>query len=443
MEKQHQKEYAGVPRANGKMQDMGLASAQEVTRGNIFYFCCVCASLFIFVARPGELFPALAGFKLGLSSIVLTCFAFVTSGGFNELKQADFPGLKMMRLFLLLGFLVIVFSSWPRMAFEGWRTIVLVNTLLYLFWLPAVKTPDRLRKFVIVLVLATGCLVYAMLFAESAVRYRAADLGRLSVGGTYDPNDVAMIMAVVFPFTFFLFLSAKFKGKVVWGGLLVCLVLGILSTGSRGGLLSLGTASLLLFFTAGKGLKTWHRVFVVAMVIVFFMSPAADTVKERWQAVLSGEDYNVESVEEGGVGRLSLWVSAAQLILENPLTGVGVSNSSNAMGVEYGRWRAIHNSYFQAALELGLPGFILFMLLLRTIWRNCSHARGQFGQQPHRQQLVLLAGCCRISLVVYMIAAFFLSQAYSLMVPILLLISDGLHHISVATHVPSSQIELG
>jgi len=401
-----------------------------LVRSNFIYLSCTLASLFVFVARPGEIFPFLSGARLGLMSFLLMAMAFFFSDGPAQLRQGKYDGTKWMKLFFLLGFCVIIFSDWPRMAFEGWRTILLVNTALYFFWLPAVRQPERIRKIVITLVLAAGCLVYAMLFAESAVRYRAADLGRISVGGTYDPNDIAMVMAVVFPFAVFLFLNARLKGKLLWGSLLVCLVLAILNTGSRGGLLALGIACLLFLFTTVKGLKTWHKFFVIALVTIFFMSPAADTVKERWQMVLSGEDYNVESVEEGGMGRLSLWLSGAQLILKNPLTGVGVGNSSNAMGMEYGRWRALHNSYFQAGLELGLPGFVLFLLLLRTVWRNCTIARGVFAQNPEHHQHVLLAVCTRIALVTYIVAAFFLSQAYSLMLPVLLLISDGLHHVA-------------
>lgn len=414
------------------MQDTKMTISLPVPRSNFFYLSCTLASLFIYVVRPGEIFPFLTGARLGLISFVLMALSFFLSGGLVQLRQGNFAGTKLMKYFLVLGFCVIVFSSWPRMAFEGWRTILLVNTALYFFWLPAVLHPKGLQRIITVLVVAAGCLVYAMLFAESAVMYRATDLGRVSVGGTYDPNDIAMIMAVIFPFTFFFFLQAELKGKLLWGGLLFCMVLAILTTGSRGGLLSLGVACLLLFFTAVKGFKLWHKVFLIALVIVFFMSPAANTVKDRWQGVFSGEDYNVENVEEGGFGRLSLWLSSAQLILKTPLTGVGVSNSSNAMGVEYGRWRALHNSYFQAGLELGLPGLVLFLLLLRTIWRNCSRARGLFVQHPDQQQLALLAVCTRIALCVYMVAAFFLSQAYSLMVPILLLISDGLYHIASA-----------
>ncbi len=412
------------------MQDTKMTISLPVPRSNFLYSSCTLASLFIFVVRPGEIFPFFAGARLGLISFVLMALSFFLSDGLAQLRQGNFAGTKLMKFFLVLGFCVIIFSSWPRMAFEGWRTILLVNTALYFFWLPAVQNTNRLQRIVTVLVVAVGCLVYAMLFAESAVMYRAGHLGRVSVGGTYDPNDIAMVMAVTFPFTVFLFLGAKLKGKIVWGVLLVCMVLAILTTGSRGGLLSLGIACLLLFFTAAKGFKLWHKFFVVALVVFFFMSPAANMVKDRWQEVLSGEDYNVEKVEEGGVGRLSLWLTGAQLILKTPLTGVGVSNSSNAMGEEYGRWRSLHNSYFQAGLELGLPGLVLFLLLLQTIWRNCSRARDRFAQHPSQQKLALLAVCTRISLLIYIVAAFFLSQAYSLMVPILLLISDGLFHIA-------------
>lgn len=409
---------------------MHTLADQSAPRVHFLYFCCVCISLFVFMVRPGEVFPALTGSRLGLISFGLSGIAFFVSGGVQALRQGEFAGLKLMLSFLLLGFLIIVFSNWPRMAFHGWRTILLINTALFIFWLPGAQRPDHLKKIVAVIVLAAGSLVMAMLFASSVIRYKAADINRLSVGSTYDPNDIAMIIAVVIPFTLFLFRQAKLRGKVLWGGLLVYQVLGILSTGSRGGLLALGVACLLLLFTSGKNLKKWHRLFLVVLVAAFFISPTADTVKERWQEVLRGDDYNVETVEEGGVGRLSLWVSALHLVYENPVTGVGVTNSNTAMGERYGRWRALHNSYLQVALELGVGGFLLYLMILRAIWRNCSLARARFRLNQEHEVMEFLAVCTRVSLLTYMIAAFFLSQAYSLMIPILLLVSEGLAAIS-------------
>lgn len=409
---------------------MESPAPQSAPGENLFYFGCVYASLIVFVARPGEVFPFLAGTKLAFITLAITFLAFLTSNGSQAVQQGDYPGTSKIKIFLFIGFIDIIFSKWPRMAFEAWSTILLINTALYFFWLPAVLNPARLRKFVTILALAAGCLVLAMLVFESAVRGKGAEVGRLSVGSTYDPNDIAMVLSLVFPLTVFLFSRSRLKGKLLWGALLIGLVLGILSTGSRGGVLALAVACLLLLFTVGKALKTWHKVLVVALVVGFFISPAATTVKERWQTVFSGDDYNLENPEEGGVGRLSLWISGAQLIAKNPLTGVGVSNTSNAMGVEYHRWRAMHSAYFQVGLELGLPGLVVFLLLLRTIWRNCSQALRLFGRDPGQPSLALLAGCTRIALVAYMVAVLFLSQAYSLMVIILLLISDGLYHIS-------------
>jgi O-antigen ligase len=401
-----------------------------VPRTNFFYFWCVCLSLFVVVARPAEVFPFLAGTRLGLISFALTGISFFAVGGLQTIREGKFTGVKLMLLFLLLGFVVILFSDWPRMAFKGWRTILLINAVLFFFWLPVVQRSDQLKKIVVVVALAAGSLVTAMLFVDSVVRYRSVDLQRLSVGATYDPNDIAMILAVILPLTLFCFLQARMKGKMFWGGMLVCQVLGIVSTGSRGGLLALGVGSALLFFSTGKNLKPWHRFFVVALLVFFVMSPAAETVKERWQEVLSGEDYNVVNVEEGGVGRLSLWLSSTQLVVANPITGVGVTNSITAMGEEYGRWRALHNSYLQVALELGLGGLILYLLLLRLIWRNCSLALAQFQVSGDQKAMELLAVCTRVALITYMVAALFLSQAYSLMVPILLLLSEGLVKIS-------------
>jgi O-antigen ligase len=394
----------------------------------VYYFCCVCFSLLVNVVRPGEIFLVLAIARLALMSFALTALAFLACSGPQWVQRMAPAGAGLMKFLLFLGFVGIAFSVWPRYSLENWQ-LMLIRTLSYFFWLPAVGSSAGLRRVVIVLTLCAACLVLLMLFVNVI-----GVTGRVSVGVSYDPNDIAMVLATLFPFAAHLFLQGGLRAKLLCGALMGGIMLSILNTGSRGGLLALGVASILLVFAAGTAVKTWHKLFVIVLVAGFIMSPAADTVKNRWQDVFSGKDYNLDGTKGG---RLETWKDTLQLIAKHPLTGIGIGNSSTAMGMEYRRWRATHNSYLQAGLELGVPGMIVFLLLLRTIWRNCREARRFFITEPDMRSAALLATCTRIALLTYMVGGFFLSQAYSIMVPVLLLISNGLAHASrtmIKTH---------
>lgn len=407
----------------------------SASKGNSFYLFCVSLSLILFVVRPGEFIPALSSAKLLPLSMALTCIGFLASGGLQTIQRGKFLGVKPVLLLLLLGFLTIVFSVWPGQAFKTWWSVLLVNSVLFFFWLPAGLHPSGLRRIVIVFALSSGCLVGAMLLKASF----SPEAGRVIVAGSgYDPNDIALVLATTFPFLVFLFFSSGVKARLFWGTLLVGLMVALLKTGSRGGMLALAVACLLfLFVPSRRGIKAWYKILLVALVAIFFLSPAAETVNKRWQDVISGEDYNFTQTGKGGeAGRLSKWQSGANVFAENMVTGVGVGNAGTSLGLETGNWLTIHNSYLQVGMEMGLIGLVLFVLLLWSIWCSCTQALVFYEKKTGTEPLILLAACTRIALVTFIVGAFFLSQAYSIVIPILLVISNGLYR---ATNSPLAE----
>ena len=401
------------------------ASSRAKQAGGSFYFGCVCFSIFVYVVRPGEIFPILAYARLGIASFALVALAFFACDGLRRVRDWAPAGAGLMKLFVLLGFLAIPLSIYRRSAFEGWKGLV-TNVALYFFWLPAVQNPARLRKLAVLLTLCGGSLASCMFF----FRLAASEGIRLSVGKSYDPNDVAMVLTVIFPFAASLFFKGSFVAKLFWGSQIALMILGIFETGSRSGLIALGVACGLLVYAQRDVVKLWHKLVILLAATLFFMSPAANLVKERYQTVLSGEDYNLQTDNKEKGGRLRIWKYSAALMAKHPLTGVGIWNSTTALGREYGWWQVTHNAYLEVGLELGIAGLAVFLLLLRTIWRNCTQGSDVFAQQPDLQWLPSLAYCTRVALATYMVAGFFLSQAYSLMVPLILLFSNGISYSS-------------
>lgn len=393
---------------------------------NSFYLFCISFSLFVFIVRPGEFIPVLAKAKLAPLSIIFICLGFFTSDGLKIVRQRKFTGVNLMLLMVLLGFITIPFSVWPEYAFKTWWGILLTNTALFIFWLPGTADFLRLRRITAVLAFSAGVLSWGALYLGPTLQ----ETVRFSIdGSTYDPNDMALVLVTLFPFAVYSFLAATIKGRFFWGTLLVGLLLTILKTGSRGGFLALSVAVLLfLIFFIRKGINGWVIIFTLAL-IALFVSPLTQTIQERFQEVLSGEDYNLSQIGDGGAGRLDKWRSGARLFAENLVTGVGVGNSSTALGLKTKNWLTIHNSYLQIGIELGVVGLILYTLLLRTIWRNCTQVLLLFAQNSTDQNpLLLLAVSTRIALVTFMVGSFFLSQAYSIILPVLLVVSSGVYY---------------
>src|SRR5206468_739737 len=109
-----------------------------------------------------------------------------------------------------------------------------------------------------------------------------------------------------------------------------------------------------------------------------------------------------------------------------------------------GKWNASHNSFLEIAVELGIIGLVIFIRLLRgtmktlhqikmsihprapTVFvRNVASRRPMNGPQEfdERGHLFHIAEAVEITLWGFIVGGFFLSQAYSAMLYIMLALS--------------------
>ncbi len=202
------------------------------------------------------------------------------------------------------------------------------------------------------------------------------------------PNQVAGMLTLYLPplFGFLLFrtradalihLSRRWL-VLIWITLSVMLIYLALSF-SRGGLLAIGLAIIFLLWTRQRA---WGLGAILALVLfgvgAYFLLP---------HGALSALITNTLSTFNGtGETRTEIWRQAIQAIAHAPLTGIGLYN-----------FRAIfrytvylppdspylvlhaHNTFLQAALDVGLPGAIAYTLLLINIaWH--AYRTGQRSQ---------------------------------------------------------------
>jgi O-antigen ligase len=146
-------------------------------------------------------------------------------------------------------------------------------------------------------------------------------------------------------------------------------VLGLLSSGSRGALLGVGVALLLLLVIG----KTGRRIRLIVAIAGLC-------------GILAIATLNVLPLERIGVldyyaiqGRLTLYEAAFLLFLQHPVIGVGTTNFGQLLP-SVTVWNldlvAAHNTYLQVLAENGVIGFFLFFIpLYYLLYRNSQAAR--------------------------------------------------------------------
>jgi hypothetical protein len=174
-------------------------------------------------------------------------------------------------------------------------------------------------------------------------------LGTTSVGGgrvrylgvLQDPNELALAGAVGLPLAFALGAGRrKTPWRVaVWACVLVLVLLCAVLTESRGGQL------VVLAVLAVYGYK---RLGAKGLVLGALLAAPLLLLHER-----NGEEATSSTLQ-----RLDCWASALSIARGHPLLGVGLGQFT-----EHATMTA-HNAYLLALAELGVPGMVLFSIVL-------------------------------------------------------------------------------
>jgi O-antigen ligase len=231
-----------------------------------------------------------------------------------------------------------------------------------------------------------------------------------------NPNDYAAHLVFMLPIFFIPFvLKMSYLTRLVGVGAALGALQLIVATGSRGALVAV---------IAQLGLVTWRgkwstkvSVGVGACVMAAILTVSAPEASLNRLATLFGAS-NESSGEASASAdsRRYFLEQSIRFTLTHPLTGVGPGQFTTALGIQEGAWKAAHNSYTQISSEMGLPGFLVFMLAVygsvRMIFRygRRGAAFGNFSG---------LATCISLSAIGFGVAAFFLSLGYMQYFPLI------------------------
>jgi len=315
--------------------------------------------------------------------------------------------MKLMMAYAAWIGLMLPFAIWKARAFLTFQGIV-PAVLLVLALCMVAPTRKVLEK----VTLAYGVCLAVMAGAVWVVG--TSEGGRMSVGGTYDANDMAALMACGTPLILGIIVRGRGRTRWLMIGALVLVGSAIVASQSRGGFLALLAATVVF----GLGFKASKRIgMVIALVVAGLIgwTFTGEDFRERMGSILELEDdYNFQTFD----GRIAIWTRGIGYAFERPITGVGPSNFGFRDGqwlAEHGmtgKWSAAHNAYIQSFADLGFPGGLLFLGMLLVAARNTYalwRPRLNVGKGFHRPEYLA-------SVLALMVAAFFLSLAYSFIV---------------------------
>lgn len=380
-----------------------------------FRLFLVCS--FFLLGRPQDVLTFLQPMRPALVFTVLAMAALVFSSHRKELSTAlSMPESKRYLFFYLIMIVGIPFAVHKGLAFSGVFQTYLTNMLFFFLLVSQVNSLQRLKSLVWVVCIST--LMYSLF--GGLLQGGGGDGRFQAFGNAFDANDTAYVLLSLFPLSlYFVRFDEGFWKKIVAAAAVFSATAIILQTGSRGGILGFGTVVLILLMTKAGGIRKSHKLLFVIMLVSTFMLMRDRIDVERYLTLSDvSSDYNMSS--DGG--RIELWQSAIDLSLANPLTGVGVEcypfahlRSRQLAGESFLRWQYTHNSFLQVAAEVGLIGFVVFVLInLRSLFTFIGISRIRTEPQAREaNEIRALGGLMFVGFAGLLVSGFFLSQGYS------------------------------
>jgi O-antigen ligase len=241
--------------------------------------------------------------------------------------------------------------------------------LALLIVMTSVKAPREAALIALAFVIGAGISVLIGVASgglSTAATSEAAVSGRL-VGGAGDPNEAAAGYVAAMYLTLGLFsVYKRSTSRLALGALFVLLTVGMLATKSRGGLVALAVAAIAALILAPGQRKRLLGVLGCGAIAVAIFSAANPGTLSRITDIGGGSD-----------GRSDLWAVALEIFRRHPWVGIGGGNfivvepqyalqsgPLQSTGLIVAQPHLVHNTYLQLLVEEGIPGLLLYLLVL-------------------------------------------------------------------------------
>lgn len=210
-------------------------------------------------------------------------------------------------------------------------------------------------------------------------------IARIQNGYSYDSNDLGLVAVLCLVLAILTWQVGKARGKTTSIIIILCLGAAIARTGSRGAMVTLVVVGAALLFLI-RGVSAGKKLGFVALTLVGLLVAAPAGYWEQMQTILTPTaDYNWTSE----TGRKEVFLRGMGYMFSNPATGIGIDNFARAEGLLSARavaqaydptlpgikWSNAHNSFLQAASELGVPGLIIFCMMVFGGVVQCTRLR--------------------------------------------------------------------
>jgi putative inorganic carbon (hco3(-)) transporter len=369
--------------------------SESVSRSG-FGFGLVVIYLVFEYTRPQDIVPVIGALRVTLILVPLMMIAWLKSAAF---KRAASPQLTLMLWMLALLAVHVPFAVNRYFAYQEAENFL----LLLAFCVSVIIFVDSRERL---LSLLRWWVLLALYIAAKTIR------GHGVAGSSFlgDPNDVSLLLNTMLPFVLCLLVyEARRVFRVAYVAIALACIAGIVVTASRGGFVGLLALMAVIWLMSPRKMLAFVLVSLMAVGVYQF---APDKYWNRIATIRQAER------DESAQGRINSWSAAWEMFKDHPL-GVGQDNFAVRFPEYQGNtfthnmWgRVAHSLWFTLLAELGIPGALLYALLLRANWRSLWHLTKLPEDDENRRLAYLLSIAFFGGLAGFFASATFLSVLF-------------------------------
>jgi O-antigen ligase len=364
---------------------------------------------FLYYTRPEDLVPGLSFIPLekiiGGIALIALIVTLASGGGGKRKFPLEFKLLLLLFVHLTIS---IPFAFWRGGAmvtvFEKFSKAIVVAFLVTLL----VDNFEQLRKLLWVQAASLALTTIASVLIHHTAK------GRLigALGGIFEnPNDLAINISINWPFCLGFLLAARgMVRKAIWSIAVLAMLLGVVLTYSRSGLLAMVVAVAICLWEFGvKGKRP--QLIGAAVLLAVVGAGVVVATPHYLTRVASLFEGNIEGSGDRGslAARRAILIDSIEEAIHHPIFGVGAGN----FGAATLTWRVTHNTYTEFAAEGGFPALFLYLAIMYLAARNLRRTRllPAYRENP---EIRLFTQALWASLIAYAIGSLFASFEYQL-----------------------------
>jgi putative inorganic carbon (hco3(-)) transporter len=361
----------------------------------------------LYFLRPEDFIPGLSAVPLGkvAGGIALLALLF----GVKPKDRGRLPAeCKVLLVLLAHMILTIPFAYWRGGAIDTVINKFSKGVIIALLITLVITHMSQLRKLLYIQAASVAMVTVASLLVRHTQDGRLMGIQK---GILENPNDLAINIAINFPLCLAFMFSAKGGlRKVLWAFGLIAMLYGVVATYSRSGMIAMMITGIICLWEFGiKGRRTMllmsTAILGVVAVGVMLVTPH---YLVRIESLFRG---NIEGSGDRGSleARSQLLKESLRLMEHNPFLGVGPGNFAAVTG----EWRVAHNTYTELGAEAGVPGLVLFVLMLVISLRRIRRVQKLPGYE-HDPSIRLWRSALWAAMAAYSAGAAFASTEYNL-----------------------------